>query len=564
MSSQEEHEPGTPEPSRLPRLRERMEALQQRLEHAERECEERRRRHRARLLAEWRETRDMLANVEHLAERAGAAECGDHGFPALLADLKEHLDSLIRELGYDPTEETERQERRRRFAEGSQAKRNALLTKLGNATSQGELRMVANELEQALMLLTLEDVGRVLERLLESLERECLETPPAVAGVREYLASFDDAESAEDRHFETVEATRERNARLGRLDREIRQLVQEAMDLETAAIDMDPHLAEARVHLLCCRGKLLQREHAHLLDPGRERLLHRDLFGRLRATHERRGLGFVPSLDRSWSPSDLRVEIRNTEGRIRRLESASRVPRDDQGPAAPAAADDGELRQARRALSILEDFALAKVAEAVSSLEKPISDEDAQALREDVGDLLEGLSPPRRRELATLLADVQELFEEGPAFRPLRRQWNRNDEPAEPEEADRAGRAPAAIEAAEDPLLARARSVARGRTIWVIGGSRRADKERTLCERLEADVHWVEDGDPRARDFLQRLRQGTVDVVICFLRFSSHETTRLCNLAAREGLAAKVLPRGYGTGAILRAVTELLEPGAPG
>lgn len=85
------------------------------------------------------------------------------------------------------------------------------------------------------------------------------------------------------------------------------------------------------------------------------------------------------------------------------------------------------------------------------------------------------------------------------------------------------------------------------------------EKVQALRERLDADVHWIEDGDPRARDFPQRLRQGTLDAVICFLRFSSHETTRLCNAAARDGLPARVLPRGYGTRSILRAVVELLD-----
>ncbi len=100
----------------------------------------------------------------------------------------------------------------------------------------------------------------------------------------------------------------------------------------------------------------------------------------------------------------------------------------------------------------------------------------------------------------------------------------------------------------------------RGKRVIMVGGSRRAEAERRICDTFEPlEFEWMEmerDRKPeRAKSICRRIEHGNVDLVILLKRFVNHSTSgRIVESIKKAEVPCAFVDRGYGVSQIRMAI----------
>lgn len=97
-----------------------------------------------------------------------------------------------------------------------------------------------------------------------------------------------------------------------------------------------------------------------------------------------------------------------------------------------------------------------------------------------------------------------------------------------------------------------------GKKVYLFGGIRKPEKIRTIYDRLDITVEWVEaDGPERARTLAQRIQSGTVAGLIVLERLVNHSANDVLRAACRNAGVPCALGGSAGLGDIAVAFEDL-------
>jgi hypothetical protein len=178
-------------------------------------------------------------------------------------------------------------------------------------------------------------------------------------------------------------------------------------------------------------------------------------------------------------------------------------------------------------------------------------------LLETVQELIDDGLPPSNRELRDRLVEVADLVPEyvnvpeGSGFDRALREVDRflaeNPEPA-PE-----------VEVALAPEVEKARELLAGRSIVLIGGERRGDREKALREGLGlAEVYWMKTSEQHQPldAFEPLIAKEDVACVVLMIRWSRHGYGDVKQFCDRHGKPLVRLPGGYGVNQIAKQILD--------
>lgn len=542
---------GLPAEDVLAGLEELLEIADAALDEEDQRREEARARRVRELEAEADRIDDALHEVEPRLRRAEELESAD-----VLARLREAAGALVArrekihgDLGYDPA-----QKRTRERAERSAALASELLESISHAQTATAAEAAVQAVLASLQDLTLDDAVRVLD----GLAKQQGELPPRLRRLREEIDGFRDEEDAGERFRARAAEIGREQERLQRLNEECEAIEQEVGLLETQLGRYPKPAVRARIHELACRAKLLQQRHGRRISHEQHDRMRRMIFGRLHAIVKDTSCAFVPSLRQEWKPASFEKEIEEARAEFER---ATR-----QRPAAetaePASEDLPESLRAR--LRQAEQWVLAEVYRYSNARYESPGDEAARKRLRRAARFATRFLDEHRDELARVLRHDADLFAEGSDFRWLRRRFARLDEEP-PEEAGDETDDTGAIETLAGervlhPSVMRALPLTRGRHVVMVGGAVRAERRDRLQELFEAsEWEWVPyergDGQRGVQQLATKVRNGSMDVVVCLVGFLGHGAFNQIVTAAREkGARCAIVPRGYGEAAIAEAI----------
>jgi hypothetical protein len=185
------------------------------------------------------------------------------------------------------------------------------------------------------------------------------------------------------------------------------------------------------------------------------------------------------------------------------------------------------------------------------------AEESWNILLDTVQELIDDGMPPSNRELRESLIDIVELLpeslnvQEGSAFDRVLREIDRflaeNPEPV------------AEVEAIVAPEVEKARELLGGRSIMLIGGERRLDREKALREALGlAEVYWMKTSEQHQPldQFEPLVAKSDVACVVLMIRWSRHGYGDVKQFCDRHGKPLVRLPGGYGVNQIAKQILD--------
>jgi len=185
-------------------------------------------------------------------------------------------------------------------------------------------------------------------------------------------------------------------------------------------------------------------------------------------------------------------------------------------------------------------------------------DHDADKIIEAVSELVENGLPPSNLELRGLLMPILDRLPPAPgrpsAYGRVLDDLERNRErrPAA------AAKAPAARKKSVSNEVRRAASLLRGTEAVIIGGERRVEAERALCDAFGlAELTWFTlSDDPTLGELERVISRPQVSVVIQLIRWSRHRHGDAADLAEEHGKPFVRVPGGYNANALARAILD--------
>lgn len=506
------------------------------------------------------------------------------GNAAILAQLDSAIASLtsemrlaVEKLGYDPRErelqaqrEVEQQE-----ARASQDKMSRLLQNLGGPANPLKCSSVLKELLEGEHKLRFEDAFKVYRALAQSYSQLDTVMPEEV---RSFLQEFEPIESKPEAQTQFAKRLDDRRSHLrqfGAIQKELSDIHQAAISLETSSAQMQPRAIWLRIQELCCRAKLLQHDHSTLINEEQDQLLRTEIFGRLRGIHKQHRCAFLNGLDKNWYPVDMKAEIQNCQRQFDELsknEPATTVLIPQAGKPENDLPQPLNPRTAKR-LQDAEHWVLAEVYRHVNTFLRSPDDVDVtQRLRQCVSHAIDFLETEKEK-LPNVVRQCAHAFAEGSEFRWLRKRFARLDEdaiaPTNEEEILQSlqtgldDEAPAEIEALTGklthPSVLQARKYTTGKRILLVGGTPDEQRRQKLELLLDAQVAWVRhernDGPAQIQRAAEQVSSGSHDIVVYFLGFLSHKATGIVDESAqsRNVLIARVR-RGVGPVGVSEAI----------
>lgn len=188
-------------------------------------------------------------------------------------------------------------------------------------------------------------------------------------------------------------------------------------------------------------------------------------------------------------------------------------------------------------------------------------EESWNILLDTVQELIDDGMPPSNRELRESLIDIVELLPdslnvpEGSAFDRVLREIDRflaeNPEPTPEAEAE--------AEAMIAPEVEKAKELLAGRAIMLIGGERRADREKALCEALGlSEIYWMRTSEQHQPldQFEPLVAKEDVACVVLMIRWSRHGYGDVKQFCDRHKKPLVRLPGGYGVNQIAKQILD--------
>jgi hypothetical protein len=185
------------------------------------------------------------------------------------------------------------------------------------------------------------------------------------------------------------------------------------------------------------------------------------------------------------------------------------------------------------------------------------AEESWNILLDTVQELIDDGMPPSNRELRESLIDIVESLPdslnvaEGSAFDRVLREIDRflaeNPEP-EPE-----------VEATVAPEVEKAKELLGGRAIMLIGGERRADREKALREALGlSEIYWMKTSEQHQPldQFEPLVAKEDVACVVLMIRWSRHGYGDVKQFCDRHKKPLVRLPGGYGVNQIAKQILD--------
>ncbi len=481
--------------------------------------------------------------------RAGRLEAG--GVVARLQQavegLKARRAAITEALGYDPAE------RHRR--ESAQAAA-LLIERIGGPGHADALERTTETTLLSLPDLDAEDAKAVVDALQKRLERGRAPVPPALPRIAGLLA-----QGGENVHAAIAELLRE-HRRARDVAEDLQRLEEEVGLLETGLGKLPKQAIRARIHELACRAKLLQAENQGRIPADDAIRMRRTIFGRLRGIVRDASCDFVPSLRQEWMPASLEAEIARAQAEFAQATDEAPVAAAGRPDADGAEHMRGRLRQAER-------WVLAEVyRHSNRRFERPGDEEATKGLRQATLHAIHFLGECKD-ELPRILRHDADAFGEGSEYRWLRRRFAKlaetgAEEVEGPGEAEETGSVESlAGERIHHPSVLRALPRTRGRRVVMVGGAVREERRGRLASLFEASQwEWIPyergDGQRGVQHLVERIRNGSMDLLVCLLGFIGHSVSEQVVPAAKERrVPCAIVPRGYGEAAIAEAILAL-------